>query len=465
MNAFAHALLPAAARGLFDDEALCRAMLDFESALARAQAVEGLIPTDAAEAIADACAGLVLDAQALTDAARHGGAMAVPLVAMVTQALQSRGAGDAARHLHKGATTQDVVDTAQVLMTRAALAPLLAALQEAIALLRQQAADHARTPMLARTLLQPAQVTSWGLKCAGWLLPLQRSHVRLQALAAQALSLQLGGAVGNRSAMGEAGERVAARMAALLGLAVPTGSWHTQRDTWLRLGLEAAVLAGSLAKIAKDLALLSQAEVDEVAEGPGPGDAAQGSARGGSSAMPHKRNPVACMQAIAACAPVPGIAATLLSTMAQAHERALGEWQAEVAVWPQLWIQVFGATSAIRDALAGLRVDAARMAANIGRTQGLVHSESLTQALAVALGPQAARARIQSLGPQAMATKTPLPELLCADACVLALPPGQRAALQAALHAACELERAVEASARQCLQWLREDGDDPADPS
>lgn len=440
---------------MFDNDALCRALLVFESALAEAQAAEELIPHEAAAAIATACETTQLDGQSLADATRHSGAMAVPLVAMLSSALEERGAAHAIRYLHFGATTQDVVDTAQALMTQQALEQVLVPLDECITLLRQQAVQHARSPMLARTLLQPAQITSWGLKCAMWMRPLQRSQAHLRSLSTQALALQLGGAVGNQSALGEAGERVAARMAAQLKLAHPSaGSWHTQRDAWLRLGLEVSVLLGSLSKIAKDLALLSQAEVGEVMEGGLVSESCGGAPRGGSSAMPHKRNPVACMQAIAACAQGPGLAATLLSTMAQAHERGLGEWQAEVAVWPELWIQALGATTAIRDALACLHVDTARMASNIGRTQGLVHSEALTQVLAAALDKSQARALVQALGQQALTSETPLPQLLLVDASVQALPEAQRTTLLAALAAACDLNTATEPSARLCSRLL-----------
>lgn len=449
MNVFANSLLPAAARALFDDTALCRALLDFESALAEAQAAEGLIPADAAQAIAAACAATTLDPQALADAARHSGALAVPLVAMVARTLE-RSAPQALRYLHFGATTQDVVDTAQVLMTQHACEQLLLPLEASIARLQQMAKAHAHTPMLARTLMQPAQITTWGLKCAAWLQPLQRSHAQLRTLAQAALVLQLGGAVGNRAALGNAGERIAARMARRLGLGNPRGSWHTQRDAWVRFGLEVAVLAGSVSKIAKDLALLSQAEVAEVAEGATAG----GAQRGGSSAMPHKRNPVACMQAIAASAQVPGLAATLLSTMAQAHERALGEWQAELAVWSQLWIQAVGATCAIRDALQGLQVDSARMAHNIGQTQGLVHSETLAQLLAAALGKTEASTLVQALGPRALAEGIPLLQLLLAQPAVQALPAAQRAALAEA----CDLQLAAAASASMCMRLLQDEG-------
>lgn len=442
MNVFGNYLLPRDAGTLFDDAALCRAMLDFEAALAMAQVSEGVIPAAAGQAIAAACASLRLDPAALVDAGRHSGAMAIPLVAAIARALQTT-APDAVRHVHHGATTQDVVDTAQVLMTQHACAQLLVELDACVDLLLTMAQQHRDTPMLARTLMQPAQVTTWGLKCAQWAQPLRRSRAQLRALSAHALVLQLGGAVGNQSTLGEAGERVAARMATQLRLGCPDSSWHTQRDAWMRLGLEVAVLAGSLSKVARDLALLSQAEVGEVY--------AQDAQRGGSSAMPHKRNPVACMQAVAASIQVPHLAATLLSTMAQAHERALGEWQAEVAVWPQLWVQAFAATSAVRGALAGLHVDSARMAHNIDQLQGVVHSESMVLALAPLLGKPEASALVRTLGARAQQTHVPLIDLLLADNGLAGLTPVQRDALQAQ----CSLQAAMVPSARLCDTLLQ----------
>lgn len=441
MNVFANYLLPQDAGTLFDDAALCRAMLDFESALATAQGHEGLIPAAAGRAIAAACASLQLNPAVLVESGRHNGAMAVPLVAAIAQALQSS-TPDAVRHLHYGATTQDVVDTAQVLMTQYACTRLLAELDACISLLVPMARQHQHTPMLARTLLQPAQVTSWGFKCMQWAQPLQRSRDQLHTLSQHALVLQLGGAAGNQSTLGEAGDRVAARMAIQLQLGCPDSSWHTQRDAWMRLGMEVAVLSGSLSKIAKDLALLSQAEVGEVF--------ARDAQRGGSSAMPHKRNPVACMQAVAASIQVPHLAATLLSTMSQAHERALGEWQAEVAVWPQLWLQTFGATSAIHDALAGLHVDAARMTHNIDQLQGVIYSESITHALASYLGKPQAAALVRVLGAKALQSRTPLIELLLADVALAGLAPAQRNAV----HALCSPHAAVAPSARLCGKLL-----------
>lgn len=441
MNAFGNFLLPADADTLFDDAALCRAMLSFESTLATAQVKEKIIPAEAGQAIAAACARLQLDPAALVQAGRYSGAMAVPLVATIARELQEA-SPDAVCYLHYGATTQDVVDTAQVLMTQHACTRLLIELETCIDLLLQMARQHQHTPILARTLMQPAQVTSWGLKCVQWAQPLKRSRAQLRALAQQALVLQLGGAVGNQATLGNAGERVAADMSNQLQLGCPDSSWHTQRDAWIRLGMEVAVLAGSLSKIAKDLTLLSQSEVGEVFT--------HDSQSGGSSAMPHKRNPVACMQAIAASLQVPHLAATLLSTMAQAHERALGEWQAEVAVWPQLWIQTFGATSAIRDALASLRIDTARMAHNIDRLQGVVYSECIAHALSPQLGKPQAAALLRTLSARAQQSLTPLIDLLLAEEALAEFTSAQRNALKLL----CTPLAAVAPSARLCGELL-----------
>ncbi len=443
VNFFGHSLVAAEAATLFNDAAMCRAMLDFETALATAQAQEGVIPAWAAQAIAAACRELVLEPQALVDAARHSGAMAVPLVAMIAQALETH-CPDAVNYLHFGTTTQDVVDTAQVMMSRDACGLLLAQLDGCIGVLLALAERHRCTPMLARTLLQPAQVTTLGLRCILWAQPLQRSRDQLRALGREALVLQLGGAVGNLSTLGTAGLRVSERVAAQLQLGHAQGSWHTQRDAWVRLGMEVAVLAGSLSKIAKDLALLSQTEVGELLEG---GNALRGS----SSAMPHKRNPVACMQALAATVQVPHLAAALLSTMAQAHERALGEWQAEVAVWPQLWIQGTGACMAVARALDGLEVDTARMIRNIEQLNGMVYSEALVQALVSVLGKPQAAALVQAAARRAHADGMAVLDALLDSGALTSLGPTPRSALQAA----CDLQAAAEPSARLCSRLLQ----------
>ncbi|MGH6625891.1 MAG: lyase family protein, partial [Burkholderiaceae bacterium] len=217
---------------------------------------------------------------------------------------------------------------------------------------------HAATPMLARTLMQPASVTSFGLKCAGWAAPLVRSLQRLRGTTRDALKVQLGGAVGTLAQMKDRGSEVIRLMAQELKLGEPLATWHTQRDEWVALGCELGLLVGGLGKIAKDIALLGQYEVGEVAEPAEPG-------RGGSSAMPHKRNPVASMVALAAALRAPQRVATLLAAMPQEHERALGAWQAELAEWPQLLMSAHGSARSMALALQGLQVDAKRMRANL----------------------------------------------------------------------------------------------------
>ena len=342
---------------VFTDAALLQAMFGFEAALARAQAAEGLIPAAAATAIAGVCKVELFDTEAIIAASGRAGSLAIPLVEQLRRSVALFDP-DAARHVHFGSTSQDVIDTALALCTRQALALLERDLAPLIDTLLALAEAHAHTPVLARTLMQPAQPTSFGLKCVNWAAPLVRSRVRLHAQAQTSLALQLGGAVGTLAVMGAQGDAVARRMAAELGLALPPSAWHTQRDEWLRLGLEVALLTGNLGKIGSDLALMSQAEVAELAEPSAPG-------RGASSAMPHKRNPVAAMVALAAAQRAPARVATLLAAMGQAHERGLGDWQAEIAEWPGLWISAHGALAALLEAMQGLQVDPVRMLHNL----------------------------------------------------------------------------------------------------
>jgi 3-carboxy-cis,cis-muconate cycloisomerase len=305
---------------------------------------------------------------------------------------------EAASLVHWGSTSQDVQDTAMVLVTRTALGRLdqdLAALCDRLLTLGEA---HLATPVLARTLLQPAQVTGFGFKVAGWLAPLVRARARLRDAGAGALQLQLGGAVGTLAVMGERGPAVAHRMAHALGLATPSAAWHTQRDEWVRLGLEVALLTGSLGKIAADLALMAQGEVGELAEPSGGG-------RGGSSAMPHKRNPVSSMIALAAATRTPQHAASLLAAMGQQHERGLGNWQAELAEWPTLFLSAHGALQALNEAFDGLVVDTARMRANIDALQGLVSAEALSIRLADAIGRPAAHAAVETMTQTAVAER------------------------------------------------------------
>jgi 3-carboxy-cis,cis-muconate cycloisomerase len=232
-----------------------------------------------------------------------------------------------------------------------------------------------------------------------------RARARLRSCAAQALQLQLGGAVGTLAVLGEQGGAVVARVAAALELKTPAAAWHTQRDEWVRLGLEVAVLTGSLGKLATDLSLMAQGEIGELAEPAGPG-------RGGSSAMPHKRNPVSAMIALAAANRTPQHAAALLSSMGQQHERGLGNWQAELAEWPGLFLSAHGALQALNDAMAGLQVDHGRMRRNIDAMQGLVFAEAASAWLARAIGRPQAHALLERLSGEALSSGRQLAEVL-----------------------------------------------------
>jgi 3-carboxy-cis,cis-muconate cycloisomerase len=389
---------------VFDDAAIVQAMLDFEQALAAAQAAEGVIPQASAQAIAGVCHAHLYDIPALIRAGRSAGSLAIPLVKELTRTVALYDPL-AATHVHWGSTSQDVLDTAMVLATRHALRLLDAGLATLTGQLLQLAARHLDTPVLARTLMQPAQVTSLGFKLVGWAAPLLRSRAQLRECAAQALQLQLGGAVGTLAVLGESGAPVAARMAGQLGLKLADAAWHTQRDEWIRLGMEVAVLTGSLGKLATDLSLMAQGEVAELAEPSGNG-------RGGSSAMPHKRNPVAAMIALAASTRSPHHAAALLAGMGQQHERGLGNWQAELAEWPSLFLGAHGALQALGEAFAGLQVDAARMQQNIDALHGLVYAEAASIYLAGAIGRPEAHRLLETLTRQAVDTRRNLAEVL-----------------------------------------------------
>lgn len=390
----------------FGAQRLVQAMLDVEAALSEAQAAQGQVPAAAAAVIRQACDAALYDTAALLQAGRRAGSLAIPLVKVLTAEVARRDP-DAARHVHKGSTSQDVLDTAAVLQTAQAVALLqgtLVGLTDTLAALAQA---HADTPVLARTLMQPATVTTFGFKVCGWLEALLRSQQALRERSQQALALQLGGAVGTLAALGDAGPAVAAHMAQALGLRQPAHCWHTQRDDWMRLGAEVAILTGSLGKIATDLALMAQGEVGELAEPAGAG-------RGGSSAMPHKRNPVSAMLALASAHRAPGQVATLLGCMSQAHERGLGDWQAELAEWPHLFLGAHGALQALAEAFAGLQVDSARMRRNIDGLQGLVFAEAATRVLAPALGGAQAHHLMETLSQQAVAQGQQLGDLTLA---------------------------------------------------
>ena len=348
----------------FGDRSFVQAMLQFEASLARAQAAVGLIPESSAQSIIGTCKVDLFDTAKVVRESARAGSLAIPLVKSLKETVGLFNPA-AVAHVHFGCTSQDAIDTAMALVTRDALDLIEADVRKSVGALLELGALHAQTPVLARTLMQPASVTSFGFKCLGWAAPLQRSLQRLRVARPKALKLQLGGTVGTLSAMNGKGASVSELMAKDLKLTAPPMSWHTQRDEWVALGCELGLLTGSLGKIARDIVLMSQAEVGEVAEPEEPG-------RGGPSNMPHKHNPVASMVAIAASQRVPQRVAALLAVMPQEHERALGAWQAELAEWPQLVISAHGSARALAQALPGLQVDAQRMRGNIDAVRASV---------------------------------------------------------------------------------------------
>ncbi|SFM57708.1 3-carboxy-cis,cis-muconate cycloisomerase [Variovorax sp. OV329] len=385
----------------FSDHRFVDAMLRFEAALARAQAQLGLIPESAAHSIVGSCKVELFDVAKILRESGRAGSVAIPLVKSLKEAVGLFNA-EAVPFVHFGSTSQDVIDSAMALVTRDAVRLVDADLGKAIEALLQHAVRHAETPVLARTLMQPASVTSFGLKCANWAAPLVRSRARIATAAHHALKLQLGGAVGTLAQMKGQGAQLRQHVAQALGLADAGIAWHTQRDEWVALGCELAIVVGSLGKIATDIALMGQYEVGELAEPTEPG-------RGGSSAMPHKRNPVASMVALAASQRAPQRVAALLATMPQQHERALGAWQAELAEWPQLLMSTHGSVRAMAGALPGLQVDAASMLANIEHLRAELPREAADEWFDPALAKNAgtlALAQVDALRASAAATTT-----------------------------------------------------------
>jgi 3-carboxy-cis,cis-muconate cycloisomerase len=388
------------------ERAFVQAMLDFEAALARAQSEVGAIPPGVGEAVAAACRVETFDIDALVADGARAGTLAIPLVKQLTARVAAQQA-DAALFVHWGATSQDVLDTAQVLVARDALALVDRDLSLLIAALLELAAQHGDAPMLGRTLMQPAQVISFGFKLAAWIAPLVRAQGRLRRAGSAALQLQLGGAVGTRAAMGGHAAAVVAHMSRSLQLREPPAAWHTQRDEIVALACELGLLAGSLGKIAKDVSLMAQGEVGELAEPSGGG-------RGGSSTMPHKRNPVASMVALSAALRAPQHIAAMLAAMPQEHERGLGNWQAELAEFGALLACTHGSLAALAQAATGLQVDRERMARNIEALQGLVFAEALAMRAAREIGKADAHHWVESLSRQAVASGTHLRDIAAA---------------------------------------------------
>jgi 3-carboxy-cis,cis-muconate cycloisomerase len=403
---FSGLFVPEAIAVTTSGEAWLRALLDVEAALAEAEGEAGLIPADAAEAIRAACEGGGYDVDQL---GRDGRAASTPVVPLVAT-LREKVGGDAAGFVHYGATSQDVMDTAAMLLARRALGVIRDELDGVAASCAELAERHRDTPMAGRTLLQQALPVTFGLKAAGWLDSILAARDRLDSLS---LAVQLGGGAGTLASLGSEAERVVAMLAARLELDEPAMPWHTARLRIADLGASLALTAGVLEKIALDVVLLSQTEVGEVAEPSGGG-------RGGSSTLPHKRNPVGSVLAIACARRVRGDAGVLLAAMPQEHERAAGAWQSEWAPLSDALALTGGAAAAMGEALEGLGVKPDRMRENLEATGGLLMAESVVASLGERVGRGRARELVDAACERALDAGTSLREQLIGDGAVSA---------------------------------------------
>jgi 3-carboxy-cis,cis-muconate cycloisomerase len=392
-------------RAAVSGRAWLQAMLDAEAALAAAGAAVGLVPADSAAAIAEACRADRFDVAAIAEASVDGGNPVIPLVA----ALRAAVPGPHADFVHAGATSQDILDTATALVVRRALEILDDDAGAACDACADLAAAHRHTVMPARTLLQQALPTTFGLKAAAWLVALVEAREAVAVVGRRRLAAQLGGAAGTLAAFGDKGLEVLHAYATELSLPEPTLPWHTSRGRVAALAGALGELAGACDKIALDVGLLAQTEVGEAREGGGPG-------RGGSSTLPHKRNPVGVAAVRAARRRALGQVQVLLAAAAQEHERALGAWPAEWQAISDLLAATAAAVRGTAGLLAGLEVDPARMAANLDLTDGLINAEAVSGALAPEMGRPRAQKLVEEAARRAVEHGSPFrDELLKTD--------------------------------------------------
>ena len=386
---------------LFSDVQTVNKMLRVEGALAQAQANCDLFPKMFADIIAASCSMAEIDIERLKNDIPLGGNAAIPLVKELTKIVASKET-EAAKYVHLGATSQDIIDTAMVLQIK----EFLSWANAKVTVLEKQlivlTVEHQATITIGRTLLQHAKPTTFGFKTAGWLTAITRSKERLLAVQKRVEVVQLGGAVGNGNK--SVSPEIQNEFAKILEL-TPSFSWHSNRDNFAELGSVLSILVGSLGKIAKDVSLLMQTEVAEVFEG-----AAEG--KGGSSTMPHKRNPVVCTAILANANRVPHLAATLVSAMPQEHERSVGLWHSEWEVLVEIMQLTAGSIEKSCALLEGLEVDKERMLSNLELTNGLIYAENISLALAKNIGKAAAHELIEKACKTAIYDKKHLKEVV-----------------------------------------------------
>jgi 3-carboxy-cis,cis-muconate cycloisomerase len=390
---------------ILSDRACLQGMLNFEAALARAESRVGVIAPAAAAAIAEKCKAELFDMEALARGAALAGNLAIPMVKALT-VLVSQEDQDAARYVHWGATSQDAIDTGLVLQLRLALQSIEKYLDKLAIGLAELAVKHKSTVMVGRTWMQQALPTTFGAKVAGWLDAVDRSRTRLRETQRRAVVLQFGGAVGTLAALNDRGLEVAKNLANELSLELPQVPWHSHRDRMTEVATTLGLCVGTLGKIARDISLLSQTEVGEVFEPAGKG-------RGGSSTMPHKRNPVASAVVLSAAIRVPALVSTMLTTMPQEHERGLGGWHAEWETLPEIVSLSAAAAHLMAEVAPQLQVDVARMRGNLETTAGLIFAEAVTMALAQDIGKAAAHEIVEGACDRARKENRHLRDVLC----------------------------------------------------
>src|SRR5882724_10631438 len=389
---------------IFSDQAYIQSLLEFEAALARAEAKVGVIPAAAAPVIAAACLAERFNVEELATQAALSGNVAIPLVKQLTELVATQNK-DAARFVHWGATSQDAMDTGVVLQLRRALEVMDQDLAGMTNTLASLADKYRGAPIAARTWMQQALPTTFGFIVAGWLDAILRHRARLAELRARNLALQFGGAVGTLAALSGRGPEVAKALAEELRLPLPPIPWHSHRDRIVEIAAALGLCTGTLGKIARDISLHAQTEIAELAE-----PVAEG--RGGSSTMPQKRNPVTCATVLAAAQRVPGLLSTMFSSMVQEQERGLGSWQAEWETLPEIVSLSGGALHHLAEMLPGLHVDANRMSKNLEATHGLIYAEAVTVALSNHIGKMPAHMLVESACKKARIENRHLKEVL-----------------------------------------------------
>jgi 3-carboxy-cis,cis-muconate cycloisomerase len=394
-------------RAILDDRSRLQRMLDFEVALARAEAALGIIPALASDQIAAAARAERYDVTTLAEAAVRAGDIAVPLIEALAAEV-ARTDSTAAGYVNLGAASPDVIDTALVLELRAVIDALTVDLNRAIEGFTALVGRHRRTAAAARTAMQHDMVMPFGLKLAGYAAALDRARERLRRLRREALVVQFGGSVGTLAALNERGLDVAERLAALLDLPLPESSWHSHRDRLAEVAGALAILSGSCGKIARDVSLLMQTEVGEALE-------PAASVPGGSAALPHRRPPAATATALAAATLAPNLAAAIFAAQAQEHERGVSGWQPEWPAFSALALVASGAVSAVADIAQGLEVDSERMRLNLAATRGQIMAEPAFLALAAKLGRPEARRIVEEASRKASSAKRELQEVLAED--------------------------------------------------